>query len=142
MRTLINIPEKIAFFRALSSWIGYKTTTIKYNVNKREEGDSKWSLSQLIKYALSNIASFTTMPMQIITMLGAIILIIAIILTIIAIHDYVTGIALGGFTTVIILICFTSSIIMISLGIIGYYVSKIFAQVQDRPKYIIEKKVK
>lgn len=141
VRTLINIPEKNAFFRALSSWIGYKTTTVKYDVGERAEGDSKWSFSQLIKYALSNITSFTTMPMQIITILGIIILVVAIILTIIAIHDYVAGTALGGFTTVIILICFTSSVIMISLGIIGYYVSKILEQVQARPKYIIEKKV-
>lgn len=140
VRALINIPEKNAFFRALSSWIGYKTAVVEYSVNERTEGDTKWNLWSLIKYAISNMTSFTTIPMQIVTFLGAIILIVAIVLVIIAIHDYVTGVALGGFTTVIILICFTSSVIMISLGIIGYYLSKIFEQVQGRPKYIIEER--
>ena len=142
VRTLINMPEKNAFFRALSSWIGYETITIKYTVKERTEGESKWSFIKLVKYALSNITSFTTMPMQIITFLGIVILVVALVLTVIAVHDYVTGIALGGFTTVIILICFTSSVIMISLGIIGYYLSRIFEQVQDRPKYIISKKTR
>ncbi len=142
IRTLVNMPEKQAFFRALSSWIGYKSTTIKYVVSERAEGDSKWGIKKLTKYALSNITSFTTMPMQIITFLGVVMLLVALVLTGIAISDYITGVALGGFTTVIILICFTSSVIMISLGIIGYYLSKIFEQVQNRPKYIIDERIK
>lgn len=137
VKALINMPEKNVFFRALSSWIGYKTAVVKYDVNERKEGRSKWGFKKLTKYAISNITSFSSMPMQIITILGASMLLASIILTIIAIKDYITGVALGGFTTVIILVCFTSSTIMISLGILGYYISKIFEQVQNRPKFII-----
>ena len=66
INTLLNMPEKNTFFRALSSWVGFKKTSVRYDVAKREGGESKWSRMSLIKYALSNITSFTTRPMYII----------------------------------------------------------------------------
>lgn len=129
--------EKDAFFLALSSWVGFRTGKVTYNVHQREAGISKWSRWALIKYAISNITSFTTLPMQIVTFLGGIMLIIAITLSGIAFYQKLVGIALGGFTTVIILICFIGSIMMVSMGIMGYYVAKIFDEVKNRPKYII-----
>lgn len=134
---LLNIKEKNAFFRALSSWIGFKTVAVEYEVREREAGESKWSTHSLIKYAISNITSFSTSPMQIVSGLGVLVCAISIILGIISLAQKIMGRALEGFTTVIILQLFTSSIIMISIGIIGYYISKIYDEVKNRPKYII-----
>jgi hypothetical protein len=106
-------------------------------IQNKNEYFSQWSRWALIKYAISNITSFTTLPMQIVTFLGGIMLIIAITLSGIAFYQKLVGIALGGFTTVIILICFIGSIMMVSMGIMGYYVAKIFDEVKNRPKYII-----
>ena len=72
VNVLLNMPEKNAFFRALSSWVGFKSIQIPYEVREREEGKSKWSTRSLTKYALTNIASFTSAPMQIVTILGII----------------------------------------------------------------------
>ena len=137
VNTLIGMREKNAFFRALSSWIGYKTTKVSFDVQERTAGESKWSTSALIKYAIRNITSFSTAPMQSVTMLGILMLITAVVFSGISLVQYFRGTALGGFTTVIILQLFSSSIIMISIGIIGYYIARIFEEVKNRPIYII-----
>ncbi|MBR3538742.1 MAG: glycosyltransferase family 2 protein [Eubacterium sp.] len=137
---LQNLPERNAFFRALSSWVGFKTAQISYDVREREAGQSKWSTISLTKYAMSNITSFTSFPMQIVTFLGVFMLILSVILTVISLVQYFSGTAAAGFTTVITLQCFTGSVIMIALGIIGYYIAKIYNEVQGRPKYIIAKR--
>ena len=88
---LRNIQEKNAFFRALSSWVGFKTTQVEYDVQERTEGESKWSTKSLIKYAVTNITSFTTMPMQIVTVLGILMFVLAFVLTVIAVVQYISG---------------------------------------------------
>lgn len=134
---LLNMKEKNSFFRALSSWVGFKTTQIPFRVAEREAGESKWSTKSLIKYAILNITSFSSAPMQIVTICGFIMLLISVILGINSIVQYVNGTALGGFTTVILLQLFSSSIIMICLGIIGYYIAQIYDEIKGRPKFIV-----
>ena len=137
VNVLLNMREKNAFFRALSSWVGFKTTSVEFDVQERVAGESKWSVWSLVKYAISNITSFSTAPMQIVTFLGAAMLILSVVLGAISIGQKISGAALGGFTTVIIIQLFTGSIIMISLGIIGFYIAKIYDEVKGRPRYII-----
>lgn len=137
VNVLLNMKEKNAFFRALSSWIGFKTTQIEFYVQERTIGESKWSTLALIRYAISNISAFSAAPMQIVTLLGIILLSFSVILGFFTLFDKFTGIAPEGFTTVIIAQLFTGSITMISLGIIGYYISKIYEEVKDRPRYIV-----
>ncbi len=141
INVLLNMNEKNAFFRALSSWIGFKSTQVEYDVQEREAGTSKWSTRSLIKYALTNISSFTTAPMQLVTLLGFIVFIVGLGATIEALVRFIQGTAQEGFTTVIILQCFTGSFIMIGLGIIGFYISKIYEEVKGRPRYIIDKTI-
>ena len=130
VNVLINMRERNAFFRALSSWIGFKTVSIPFDVQKRAAGSSKWSTPALAKYAVDNIASFSAAPMQLVTVLGGIMLLVALV-------QKFSGRALGGFTTVILIQLFSSSIIMISLGVIGYFISKIYEEVKSRPRYIV-----
>lgn len=137
VNVLINMHEKNAFFRALSSWIGFKTASIEFDVQEREAGESKWSTRSLIKYAINNISSFSSAPMQIITVLGVIMFVVSIVLGGIALIQKFSGQALEGFTTVILIQLFSSSVVMISLGIIGYYIARIFEEIKGRPRYII-----
>lgn len=134
---LVNMRERNAFFRALSSWIGFKTTTVEFDVQERQAGESKWSAAALTKYALSNISSFSSAPMQIVTVLGAVMFLISLVLGGIALAQKLSGQALEGFTTVILLQLFSSSVMMMSLGIIGYYIAKIYEEIKGRPRYII-----
>ena len=137
--TLNSLPERNVFFRALSFWVGYKKTSVSYCVQERTEGVSKWSTKSLIKYALTNISSFSSAPLHIVTVLGFIMLAVAFVLGIVALVQKISGIALGGFTTVILLLLFSASIIMISLGIIGYYIARIYDEIKGRPRYIISR---
>lgn len=140
VNVLINMPEKNAFFRALSSWVGFKSIEVEYDVKEREIGESKWSTKSLIKYAITNITSFTAVPMQLVTVFGVIMFMVSIVMTLISLGQKIIGYASDGFTTVIILQCFTGSIMMISLGIIGYYIAKIYDEIKGRPKFIIRDK--
>ena len=137
--TLNSLPERNVFFRALAFWVGYKKTSVSYCVQERTEGVSKWSTKSLIKYALTNISSFSSAPLHIVTVLGFIMLAVAFVLGIIALAQKISGVALGGFTTVILLLLFSASVIMISLGIIGYYIARIYDEIKGRPRYIISR---
>ncbi len=134
---LINMREKNVFFRALSSWIGFRTTCIEFDVREREMGESKWSTTALVRYAISNISSFSAAPMQFVTVLGVLMLIVSLVLGTVALCQKLGGEALEGFTTVILIQLFSSSLIMISLGIIGYYIARIYEEIKGRPRYII-----
>lgn len=133
------MPERNVFFRALSYWVGYRRTSVSYKVQERTAGESKWSTRSLIKYALTNISSFSSAPLHIVTVLGFIMLAVAVVLGVIALVQKIFGVALGGFTTVILLLLFASSLIMISLGIIGYYIARIYDEIKGRPRYIISR---
>ena len=138
---LNKMPER-GFFRAISYWVGYKKATVEYDVRERADGESKWSTRGLVKYAVSNISSYSTAPMQIVTGLGFIMLIISCIFGVWALIDKIVGRALEGMTTVIIITIFIGSIIMISLGIIGYYIARIYEEIKGRPKYIISSSIR
>ena len=136
--TLNAMPERNVFFRALSFWVGFKKTEVTYDVRERTAGESTGSTRSLIKYAITNIGSFSSAPLHLITILGFITLAISIVFSIVALVQKLAGTALGGFTTVIILLLFLGSIMMISLGIIGYYIARIYEEIKGRPRYIIE----
>lgn len=134
---LNRMPERLTFFRAMSSWVGFKTEKVYFEVAERAEGESKWSVRSLIKYAVNSITSFTSAPLQIVTVCGVITFIISIILGINTLYNKIWGNSAAGFSTVIILQLLTSSIIMFSLGVIGFYLSKIYEEIKSRPRYII-----
>lgn len=139
VNVILTMREKRAFFRALSSWVGFRTGEVSYEVRERMAGESKWSTWSLTKYALSNITAFTAFPLHLVTVFGILTLIVSVVMGVIALVQKFMGLALGGFTTVIILILFIGSLIMISLGVIGYYIGNIYEEIKDRPRYIVAK---
>lgn len=135
--TLLAMREKNAFFRALSSWIGFSTAQVEFEVQPRLEGESKWSIRSLVRYAMTNITAFSTAPLQLVTLLGVVVFVCSVVLGIHSLWQKFTGHALEGFTTVILLQLIIGSILMICLGIIGYYIAKIYEEIKDRPRYIV-----
>ncbi len=137
--TLNRMPERNVFFRALSFWVGFRKAEVLYKVRERTAGESKWNTRSLVRYAINNIGSFSTAPLHLVTVLGVVMLLTALVFGVVALVQKILGIALGGFTTVILLLLFSSSIIMISLGIIGYYIARIYEECKGRPRYIISR---
>lgn len=135
--TLNRMPERNVFFRALSFWVGFRKTEVRYCVQERTAGESKWSTKSLIRYAIKNITSFSSAPLHSITFLGIFMLMVAIVFSVITLIQKAAGTAAEGFTTVIILLLFTGSLIMLSLGVIAYYVGKMYEELKGRPRFII-----
>ena len=137
VNSILSMPERNMFFRATSSWVGFKTTYVEFEVRDREAGQSKWSTWSLIKYAFTNIVAFTTAPLQFVTVVGGACFGCSLILIIYSLVQFFAGRAVEGYTTTLIVLLLIGSAIMLSLGIIGYYIAKIYEEVKRRPRYII-----
>lgn len=109
-------------------------------MQEREEGKSKWSFVSLTKYALSNITSFSTLPMQFVTFSGIAFLFLSIILGIRALLSYIVNDVTNELLIVISVQACIGSIVMIGIGIVGYYIAKIYDEVKGRPRYIVQEK--
>ena len=137
--SILSMPERNMFFRATSSWVGFKTTYVEFEVHDREAGQSKWSTWSLVKYAFTNIVAFTTVPLQFVTVGGLICFLCSLALMIYSLVQYFGGRAVEGYTTLLLVLLLIGSAVMISLGIIGYYIAKIYEEVKHRPRYIVSK---
>ena len=136
---LTKMPERKTFFRALTFWVGFKSCSVYYNVAERAIGETKWSVMGLIKYAISNIISFSSLPLNIVTYLGGIAIFGGLILAIHTLWRWATGTAMEGFTTVILLLLLLGGAILLGLGLIGQYIAAIYEETKQRPRYIIGK---
>ncbi len=137
VKVLLELPERNTFFRALTFWSGFRTESVFYEVQDRQYGESKWSFWSLMKYAIANATSFSTLPLQLVTVLGIFAIFFSGILAVQTLVRYLMGNAVEGFTTVILLILIVGGCIMVSLGIIGHYIARIYEEVKGRPKFII-----
>ena len=139
VESVLSMPERSMFFRATSSWVGFKSTSVLFEVQEREAGESKWSTGSLIRYAFRNIVAFTTLPLQFVTIGAGGCFICSLLLLIYSLVRYFTGHAVEGYTTLLIVMLFIGSAVMMSLGIIGYYIARIYEEVKLRPRYIVSR---
>ena len=139
VESVLSMPERSMFFRATSSWVGFKSTSVLFEVQEREAGESKWSTGSLIRYAFRNIVAFTTLPLQFVTIGAGGCFICSLLLLIYSLVRYFTGHAVEGYTTLLIVMLFIGSAVMMSLGIIGYYIARIYEEVKRRPRYIVSR---
>jgi len=136
---LLSLPERNTFFRALSFWAGFRTEAVYYEVQERKFGESKWSFWSLMRYAVDNATSFSTLPLQLVTVMGIISILFSLVLAVQTLVRFLLGNSVEGFTTVILLILIIGGFLMLSLGIIGHYIARIYEEVKGRPKYIISR---
>nr|WP_027870298.1 glycosyltransferase family 2 protein [[Eubacterium] cellulosolvens] len=134
---LVSVPERKTFFRAMSFWAGFRRTVVEYDVLEREAGESKWSTRSLVRYALNNIGSFTEKPMYWIMYMGIAIFLGSVIYALIALIRSALGHPAPRNAGVIFAVLLTGSMIMIAMGIMGFYIARIFDEVRQRPRFII-----
>lgn len=134
---VISMPEYFRFSKGLFSWVGFETFYMPYVADERNSGESKWSVTQLIKYAIEGFISFTTFPLKIATYLGAFMSVLSLIFIIeIFIEKIFFSIDVPGYPTIIVLILLIGGIQLLILGIIGEYLARIYIQGKNRPVYI------
>ncbi|MBQ8170447.1 MAG: glycosyltransferase family 2 protein [Oscillospiraceae bacterium] len=138
---LNELPERLTFFRALSSWVGFRTEKIEFDVKPRAAGKTKWNFSKLFKFAVNSITSFTNLPIHLITVVGVVFGVFAAILGVQTLVNYFSGAAQEGFSTVILLILIVGACVLVGIGVIGFYLSKIYEEIKQRPRYIVSERV-
>ncbi len=130
------------FLRGIIPDIGFKTAKVYYERDKRVAGTSKYPLKKMIKFAIDGITSFTIVPLRLITSMGFIMAIMSFIMLIYTLIVKLTGNTVSGWAFIVISIWLVAGVQMISLGVIGEYIGKIYKEVKHRPRYIIEEELK
>lgn len=133
-----DFPERQRFYRGLTEWVGFRRDRLFFDVEERVSGEGKWSLPGLVGLAVTAIVSFTSAPLRIVTVLGFATMVFGLVVASEALWGWSQGHAVSGYTTTIITLLIIGSLIMISLGIIGEYIAKIYDEVKARPNYLIE----
>jgi len=141
LESLDKYSEVNLFLRGIIPEIGYKSSIAYYERNERKAGKSKYPLKKMLSFAIDGITSFSIKPLRLITFLGFIMSFISIIILIYSLIVKILGNAVSGWTFIVCSIWLVSGIQMLSLGIIGEYIGKIYKETKHRPKYIIEKKL-
>ncbi len=132
------LPERERFFRGLTSWLGFSEAYIYFDVAGRQGDQSKWSFWSLLELSITALTSFTCAPLRIITFLGIATLLLGFLVASDAIWSLIIGQSVSGYATIVISLLLIGSFIMISLGIIGEYIAKIYEEVKARPHYLIK----
>ena len=133
-----NYKEVNLFLRGMFPLIGFKSDIVYYERNERFAGESKYPLKKMLNFAWDGITSFSVKPLRLICSLGFIILFISLIIMVYSLIRKLTGNTVDGWTFLSISIWFIGGLQMISIGIIGEYIGKIYSETKSRPRYIIE----
>ena len=137
---ILSLPEYHRFSKGIFSWVGFNTCYIPYTAEKRNAGETKWSISKLFKYAVEGFISYTTFPLKIATGLGLFTSLCAIIyLFVVVIQKLCVGNPVPGYPTIVVLILLLGGIQLTILGIIGEYLARMYIQEKHRPIYIEKK---
>lgn len=136
---LAEFSERELFLRGLVPLIGYKSDCVYYKRSERVAGESKYPLKKMLKFATNGIVSFSTKPLELIAGLGFIITLISIIAFIYVLVGFFCGNTVAGWPSLMVSIWFLGGVQLLSIGLIGQYISKIYSEAKHRPRFIIEK---
>jgi len=139
--TWLAMRERNVFFRGMTAWMGFRTIQIPFEVGPRRAGKSGWSYLRRAKLALVGITTFSSFPLHLVTFAGVIFFLFAVGLGIQTLYLKLAGRAFTGFATVILLELIIGSLLMISLGIMGEYLARIYEEVKGRPRYIVSESI-
>ncbi|MCE5173290.1 glycosyltransferase family 2 protein [Paenibacillus profundus] len=136
-----DMPERNTFFRGMTAWLGFSRAQIEFEVPERIGSTSRWGLVSLVKLAVQAVTSFSSLPLRFVNFAGALFLCGAIVLGAQTLYRKLVGEAVTGFTTVILLQLMIGSVIMVSLGIVGEYISAIYNETKHRPRYVVRERI-
>src|SRR5690554_2269571 len=137
---LRQMPEQNKFLRGQIAWLGFKQTSVMFDRDKRKHGKTGYPFSKMLKFAMDGITSFSDKPLQLVTKLGFTISLVSFVIILYAVYShFIINRTISGWTSLIISTMFIGGVQLISIGIIGEYISRINKNVIKRPMYIVEK---
>ena len=133
----LQMQERNVFFRGMTAWLGFTRVQVPFEVPGRSAGRSGWSFPTRLKLALTGISAFSSLPLQFVTITGLLFFVFSILFGIYTLVLQLAGRSVSGFATVILLLLIIGSLLMLSLGIIGEYLARIYEEVKGRPRYVV-----
>lgn len=140
LQEFANFKEVNIFLRGMVPLVGFKSTSVYYERHERIAGESHYPLKKMLALAFDGITSLSVKPIRIITMLGFIVTIISFILVIWAIIGKLQGNTVSGWSSMVAIVAFLGGVQLLSLGVIGEYIGKIYMETKARPRYIISER--
>lgn len=131
--------EKVRYLRGFVQNVGFKKTTLEFEAGKRVAGESKYSISKLVKFSVNAICSFSDLPLKLGIYTGSFVGFAGLILMLYSIINKFISDAPSGYTTIVVALCFLFAVLLFVVGIIGQYISILFFEIKDRPIYIVNK---
>ena len=141
VETLKQFPERNLFLRAIVPLVGFKSDKVFYNRTKRQAGETKYPLPKMMALAWNGISNFSIIPLRFVTFMGFFICFMSFIFLCYVIYSWATKGTIVGWASLVTIITIFSGVQMVSLGIIGEYLAKVFVEVKKRPLYIVESKI-
>lgn len=138
---LNQFQERTRFMKGLYAWVGFKKLAVPFDVQERKAGKSSWRMKKLFELALTGIISFSDIPLRIWGFVGFIVSTLALIYAIYFLtYTLINGADLPGFPSIIVAVMFLGGVQLLSIGILGEYIARIFTEVKNRPKYLVARK--
>ena len=141
LQALMQYPERNMFLRGMVRLIGFPSTEVYFDVQERFAGESKYTLSKMLNFAADGITSFSVQPLRIISAIGIICVILSLVEMVYILVAWIRGSVVAGWSSLLFSVWFLGGLLLLSVGIIGEYIGKIYKEVKQRPRYIIEKSV-
>lgn len=139
VNAILSLPENSRFSKGIFSWVGFETAWIPYENVEREHGSSNWSFFSLMRYALDGIVAFSTVPLELISISGLFVcMAAALFLIFVLVRALAFGDPVAGWPSLMCVILLLGGAILFGLGIVGLYLSKVYAEVKRRPLYVVE----
>jgi len=139
---LRRLPERTRFMKGLYAWVGFRQTTVSYDIEPRLEGRSKWSVWRLWRLALDGITSFSSLPLKVWSVVGLTFALVALAYgAYLVIRTIVRGVDVPGYASVMVMILFLGGLQLLSLGIIGEYLGRVYDEVKARPLYVVRQRI-
>ena len=141
LQALMQYPERNMFLRGMVRLIGFPSTEVYFDVQERFAGESKYTLSKMLNFAADGITSFSVQPLRIISAIGIICVILSLVEMVYILVAWIRGSVVAGWSSLLFSVWFLGGLLLLSVGIIGEYIGKIYKEVKQRPRYIIEKSI-
>ena len=138
LNALSQYSEVNLFLRGLIPTMGFKSDIVYFDVKEREAGSSKYTLKKMLNLAMNGITSFSTTPLHLISAAGIIVVLGGLVMLIVTIIDWIYGKNVPGYTTLLTVMLIVGGAILLSLGVIGEYIAKVYMEAKHRPLYIID----
>lgn len=137
VNTLLSMPERIRFFRAMTVWTGFRQVDVDFDVPPRVAGSTSWTRRSLVRLAITAITGFSAKPLMLVFHMGIVGLGLSVLLALQALWSWVSGVAVSGWTSLALLMVFFGSSILVGIGLLGLYLGQLFDEIKARPAYLV-----